>query len=70
MFSFDSQNNLNMPTSIFSSSFFWSMSVIRRWMTEGDGRGLGEPASSFLMHDWKSRQSHHMQGFQTINSLV
>lgn len=46
-----------MPTSIFSSSFFWSMSVIRRWMTEGDGRTLDEPASRFLMHDYKKKST-------------
>lgn len=38
-------------TSIFSSSFFWSISVIRRWSSEGDSRTFCEPTSSLLMQD-------------------
>lgn len=48
-------DNLNTPTSIFSSSFFWSISVIRLWISEADGRTLSEAASSFLMHDWQEQ---------------
>lgn len=46
-------------TSIFSSSFFWSISVIRRWSIDGDGRTLSEPASSFLMQDWQERRKKY-----------
>lgn len=39
----------DMLTSMFSSSFCCSISVIRCWSTEGDGRTLSEPTSNFLM---------------------
>lgn len=44
---------LCMFTSIFSSSFFWSISVIRHWSIEGETRTLSEATSIFLRQDWQ-----------------
>lgn len=58
----------NLLTSIFSSSFFWSISVIRRWSIETDGTTLSEPDSSFLMQDWQKREEEGDQ--VTTNKLL
>lgn len=45
----------NLLTSIFSSSFFWSISVILFWSSDGDVMTI-ELETSFLMQDWGGKQ--------------